>query len=315
MSSAGRRWLELAVRCPSAGERASLLVDGLLAMGGRAAEERDGWYVTHLEAPGDLDRFRADAASLLTSLTGLEDTEIRTTWREHEDWAETWKRGLGFRRITERIAVRPSWVEEPAESPDIVVVLDPGMAFGTAEHGTTRGCLRLLDGVVAPGERLLDVGAGSGILAIAAVLLGASEVVALEGDPLSCEALAENLEHNGVADRVPWIEGFVDADGVAGHGPVDGIVANIESGPLARLMPGFARAVRAGGWLILSGILAEELPTLRAAAENEGFAFRMSDADGEWRAAWFERSGGRSGRALQNERGRLVGEGEVGPAR
>ena len=289
MISAGRRWLELAVRCPSAGDRGPLLVDGLLALGGRAAEERDGWYVTHLEAPRDLDGFRTEAESFLSSLTGLEDIELRTRWREHEDWAETWKRGLGFRRITDRIAVRPSWVPEPADAPEVVVVVDPGMAFGTAEHGTTRGCLRLLDGVVARGERLLDVGAGSGVLAIAAALLGASEVVALEGDPLSCEALAENLEYNGVTDRVRWIEGFMDADDLAGYGPVDGVVANIESGPLTRLMPGFAHAVRPGGWLILSGILADEWSGLRRATEEAGFVLRAVDTDGEWRAGRFER--------------------------
>jgi len=291
MSDADQRWLELAVRCPLAGDRAPLLVDGLLALGGRAAEERDGWYVTHVRSPKDLDSFRAEAESLLSSLTGLDGIELGTKWREHEDWAETWKRGLGFRRITDHIAVRPSWVAEPAESPKIVVILDPGMAFGTAEHGTTRGCLRLLDGVVAPGEQLLDVGAGSGILAIASALLGASEVVALEGDALACEALLENLKRNGVEDRVHLVEGLVDARKLAAHGPVDGVVANIESATLARLLAGFAAALRPGGWLILSGILAEEWPSLRDSAEAAGFRHRDVDADGEWRAGLFERRG------------------------
>lgn len=291
MSDEGLRWLEVGVRCPSAGDLAPLFVDGLLALGGRAAEERDGWYVTHVQSPQDMDSFRAEAESLLSSFTGLDSFELRTAWREQEDWAETWKRGLGFRRITSRIAVRPSWVEEPDDAPEVVVVLDPGMAFGTAEHGTTRGCLRLLDGVVTPGERLLDVGAGSGILAIAAVLLGASEVAALEGDALACEALLENLERNGVQDRVRVIEGLVDASALAAYGPVDGVVSNIESATLARLLPGFAGAVRPGGWLILSGILAEEWPSLREAAANAGFHHREVDADGEWRAGLFERLG------------------------
>jgi len=292
MSEEGRRWLELGVRCPSSDERSALLVDGLLALGGRAAEERDGWYVTHLESPRDLDAFRAEAEALLTRLTGLDVVEFRTTWREHEDWAETWKRGLGFRRITARIAVRPSWVADPEDPPEIVVVIDPGMAFGTAEHGTTRACLRLLDTVVKHGERLLDIGAGSGVLAIAAAQLGASEVVAIEGDSLACEALAENLEHNGVADRVRWIPAFVDSDGLVGYGPVDGVVANIESGVLGRLLPGFAGTVRAGGWLILSGILADEWPALREASEETGFRFVDVDADGAWRAGLFERVSG-----------------------
>ena len=185
--------------------------------------------------------------------------------------------------------MRPSWVSDPDDPPEVVVVIDPGMAFGTAEHGTTRGCLRLLDTVVAPGERLLDVGAGSGVLAIAAVRLGASEVVALEGDALACEALSENLDHNGVADRVRWAEGLVDSEGLIAYGPVDGILANIESATLGRLLAGFAGSVRPGGWLILSGILAEEWPDLREATEAAGFGLRDLDSDGEWRAGLFER--------------------------
>jgi ribosomal protein L11 methyltransferase len=291
MSDSGRRWLEVAVRCSAAEDLAPLLIDGLLALGGRAAEERDGWFVTHLDSPEDLDTFEADARAQLVSVTGIEQLELRTSWREHEDWAETWKRGLGFRRITDRIAVRPSWIAEPADAPEIVLVVDPGMAFGTAEHGTTRGCLRLLDGVVTEGEHVLDVGSGSGVLAVAAVRLGASEVVAIEGDTLACEALAENLEHNGVADCVRWLEALVDAEGLAAYAPVDGVVANIESGTLRRLMPGFAAALKPSGWLVLSGILGEEWPSLRTVAEEAGFELREVDSDGEWRSGLFTRLG------------------------
>lgn len=292
MSDPGRRWLEVGVRSPPDEHWGPLIVEGLLALGGRAAEERDGWYVTHVDSASDLESFRDEARSRLGALTGLEDLEVRACWREHEDWSETWKRGLGFRRVSERLAVRPSWVPEPPDAPEVVVVVDPGMAFGTAEHGTTRGCLRLLDGLVRPGERVLDVGAGSGILSIAAALLGADEVVALEGDALACEALAENLERNGVDDRVRWVEGLVDAESLAAYGPADGVVANIESGMLGRLLPGFAAAVRPGGWLVLSGILAEEWPSLRRRTEEVGFEVAHTDEDGEWRAIRLTRLGG-----------------------
>lgn len=294
MSAVSRRWLELGVRCPTDEGRGALIVEALIALGGRAAEEREGWYVTHLEAPDDLESFREEASRTLEALTGTRHLELRIGWREHEDWARTWKRGLGFRRITERIAVRPTWVPEPEDAPEVVIVLDPGMAFGTAEHGTTRGCLRLLDTVVAPGQRILDVGAGSGVLSIAAALLGAEQVVALEGDPLACEALAENLEHNGVAGRVRWLEGLVEAGDLAAYGPADGLVANIESGVLAALLPGFGAAAEPGAWLILSGILSDEWPLLRARAEREGFDLQSVDEDGEWRSGLFRRRGGSS---------------------
>jgi ribosomal protein L11 methyltransferase len=171
----------------------------------------------------------------------------------------------------------------------VEIVIDPGMAFGTAEHATTRGCLRLLDRAVKEGDRVLDVGSGSGILAIAAARLGASEVVAIEADSLACEALRENIEHNGVAERVRCIEAMASADDLARMGPVSGVVANIESGPLAALMNGFAAAVEPGGWLVLSGLLDHEWPSILARAETAGFRLSELDAEAEWRSAWLAR--------------------------
>ena len=306
MSAAGKRWLELSARCPAAEDAATLVVEALLALGGRAAEERDGWLVTHVAAPEELqdldhgldrdlrhprddglDAFLAETRRKLEAATGIDDIEVRGVWREHEEWAETWKRGLGPRLITDRILVQPSWLETPDDAPPATVVLDPGMAFGTAEHGTTRGCLRLLDRAVRPGDTVLDVGSGSGVLAIAAVLLGAASCIAVEADPLSVEALRENVERNRVADRVRCMEARVDAAEIARLGPVAGIVANIETGVLRPLLPGFAGALVPGGWLILSGILEAEWPALEADAEASGFRCEGVDADGEWRSGLF----------------------------
>jgi ribosomal protein L11 methyltransferase len=288
MSAPERRWLELRVRSRAGGDSNDLLADGLVTLGGRAVEERDGWFVTHVAEPDDPETFGAGARSRLEEASGLDDVEVELSWRPHEEWAESWRRGLAPRRLTDRLVVRPSWmeVEDPREG-DLVIVLDPGMAFGTAEHGTTRGCIRLLDRAVAPGERVLDVGAGSAILSIAAALLGASDVLAVESDPLATEAIEENIERNGVADRVRWDERVADVAWLTAEGPVSGIVANIESGILTPLMPGFAAAVAPGGWLILSGILDHEWPAMRAAAEAHGFEFVAVDADGEWRSGLF----------------------------
>jgi ribosomal protein L11 methyltransferase len=301
------RWLELRVRDRAAAEPSPLLVEGLLALGARAVEEIGGWYVTAVEEPSDPDAFISRAAATLRALTDGQAFELETAWRAHEDWAETWRRGLGPRWVTERILVRPSWVRAPktrpssgepsptgtpeidasVERPHVEIVIDPGMAFGTAEHGTTRGCLRLLDRTVARGDRVLDVGSGSGILAIAAAGLGATEVVALEADPLACEALRENIERNGFAGRVRCLEGTAASDDIARLGPVSGVIANIESGPLTALMDGFAAALEPGGWLILSGILEAEWPSMRARAEAKGFRLREVDVEGEWRSGSF----------------------------
>jgi ribosomal protein L11 methyltransferase len=279
------RWLELRVRDRAAGELSPLLVEGLLALGARAAQEIDGWYVTAIEEPPDPAAFVTRAADTLRAVTGSDAVELETSWRSQEDWAETWKRGLEPRWITERLLVRPSWAPVDSDRPHVEIVIDPGMAFGTAEHATTRGCLRLLDRAAAEGDRVLDVGSGSGILAIAAARLGAASVVAIEADRLACEALRENVARNGVADRVRCVEAMIAAGDLARMGLVSGVVANIESGPLTALMPGFAAAVEPGGWLILSGILDHEWPAMRSRAEGAGFQLHELDAEAEWIAA------------------------------
>lgn len=284
-----RRWLELGVRITGSPEHEGLVAEALLELGGRAVEERDGWLYTHVEAPEDPEAFEERARMLLAAGTGAADLQLRVAWRDHVDWSEAWKRGLEPRRITDRLVVTPSWHAFDAEPGDLVIVLDPGMAFGTAEHGTTRGCLRLLDRAVVPGTRIADIGAGSGILSIAAAALGAAQVVAVEGDPLAVEALEENVRRNGALDRVQWREQWADAGFLQTLGPLDGIVANIESGVLGPLLPGFAATLEDSGWLILSGILGEEWDEMEASAETCGFATVDVDRDGIWRSGWFVR--------------------------
>lgn len=295
--SPDRRWLELRARpAPGEGEASpspdeGMVAEGLLALGGRAVEERDGWHLTHLEEPSALEAFLERARTTLGEMVGG-PVEVEARWQAHEDWAESWKRGLDTRRITPRLVVTPSWIPYRARAGECVLVLDPGMAFGTAEHGTTRGSLRLLDRVVSDGDRVLDVGAGSGILSIAAVLLGAGISTAVEGDPLACEAMEENLEHNGVADRVEIVEAWTDAAELEALGPRDGCVANIEWRILDPLVPGLAAAVRPGGWVVLSGILDHERADAEARARACGLEVRDGDEDGEWRSLLCHRPAG-----------------------
>jgi ribosomal protein L11 methyltransferase len=172
-----------------------------------------------------------------------------------------------------------------------VVTLDPGMAFGNAEHGTTRGCMRLLDRVITPGERVLDVGAGSAILAIVAARLGARSVVALEADPVACETARENVARNGVPAQVKVVEAWADAVSLSELGSFDGVLANIEGSTLHRLLPGLAACARRRGWMILSGVLEPELDGLTRAAAQRGLEREDVDADGEWRSLLLRRSG------------------------
>lgn len=287
--SRDRRWLELRVRAQGA-EGHELVPDVLVGLGARGVVEEDEHHIAYFEEPADADTFAGGARDALEDAIPGVEVLVEWRWQAHEEWAEAWKRGLGPRRITDRLMVHPSWKPPRDVRPgDVVIVLDPGMAFGTAEHGTTRGCLRLLDGIVAKGERVLDVGAGSGILSIAAARLGAAEVVAVEGDPLACEAMVDNLRRNGVVRRVVVREVWADSPALTAMGPFEGVIANIETGLLLPLLPGLAAAVGPEGWLLLSGILEGELDTILLAAERHGFGSSEVDADGEWRSALFRR--------------------------
>lgn len=293
MSGVAGRWLEVRARYAHVltdpdGDPGNL-ADALIEVGGRAVEERDGWLVTHLPEPPDPDSFIATLEPRLGAALGA-PVSVAWSWCAAEDWAETWKRGLAPRRLTPRLWVTPSWAPAPAEAGDLVIVVDPGMAFGTAEHGTTRGVIRLLDRALVPGERVLDIGSGSAILAVAAALLGASTVTAVEGDPVASEYARENIERNGVSDRVRWIQALADSPMVRALGMADGVVANIESGVLRRLLPGFRDVLAPGRWMILSGIPAEEWEPFSREVVDSGFALVATDADGEWRAGWFTRS-------------------------
>lgn len=281
------RWLE--VRLRSQGTEADALVESLLECGGRAVWDEDGWQVTHVPDPGDSAAVAALVSRVLDLLPGADDLEVETRWQRQEDWAEYWKRGLDARRLTDRLVVTPTWIEPETRPGDLVITLDPKMAFGNAEHGTTRGCLRIMDRLVSPGDRLLDVGAGSAILSIAGALMGAAHVDALEVDPLAIPAAMENLEVNGVADIVDLALAKVTTSDLEAMTPYDGVMANLETGFLRPLLDGLAAATRPGGWLLLSGILDHEWEALRGDTEARGMVFVEVDSDGEWRSGLFRR--------------------------
>ncbi len=281
------RWLEVGIRTPVTDNEASILVDILVQMCGRGVLERDGWLYTYFEEPDELSGFIELLRSRISSAIGNEEIHLVTRWQANEDWSEKWKRGLGPKRITDTIVVCPSWVQFHPEPDDIVIVIDPGMAFGTAEHGTTRGSLRLLASALQVDDRILDVGSGSGILAIAAAALGASEAIAIEGDSASFEALQKNAERNAVSSRINCVEEWADTHSLQAMGPVDGIVANIETNVLRPFLPTFRNALIEGGWLVLSGILSMEWPRFLENTRTEGFRCVEVDRDGEWTSGLF----------------------------
>lgn len=290
LGSVPERWFVLSVRADSP-LAAELLVESLLSLGGRAVEERCGELVTHLAPPDEPDNYLREVRAVLEAATGIRDLQVRWFWQAQEEWEYVWRHGLGPRKLTRRIVVTSSWCRSEAqalaEGRAVVIVVDPGMAFGTAEHGSTRGALRLLDRSLSPGQRLLDVGCGSAILAIAAALLGAAHVLAVDLDPWATEAASENVRRNRVSDRVTVETATASPEWVVRQGPFDGIIANIQRGVLEPLLESFSAVLQRGGWLILSGMLEREWPSLEGEAVESGFALKALDADGEWRSGWF----------------------------
>ena len=270
------RWLVLSAR-PASEEMSAAVVSALLELGGTAVQEQGGVLETYLSPPDDLD------ALLLAAGDALLGTELQWRWQQAEDWAQEWKRGLGPRQISARLVVKPSWTSWNAADGEVVLDIDPEMAFGTGEHATTRGCLRLLDAAIRPGDRVLDVGSGSAILAIAAARLGAGEVVALEYDPDANLNARDNLERNGVADRVRIVEALADAELLGRLGRFDLVLANILSGVIRPLLPAFRSALAPGGRLIVSGILQAERQDVKADADAAGMWVTRVDEEADQR--------------------------------
>jgi ribosomal protein L11 methyltransferase len=287
VSAQPERWLVLTVRMADP-ELLPLAAEVLVGRGSWAVEEAHGGVVTYVPEPRNPEAFVAELREALAEeVPDAAAPEVTWRWQVNEDWAAKWRDGLAPRQVTERIVVKPTWTEWEARRGQVVVDIDPQMAFGTGEHATTRGCLRLLDDALRPGDRVLDVGSGSAILAIAAAMLGAAEAIAVEYDPDANLNARENLEQNGVEDRVRIIEAMADPTLLEGLGRFDLLLANILSGIIRPLLPAFRDALGGSpqGRLIVSGILRTEAPAVMHDAEAAGFRIVRIDEEEEWWSA------------------------------
>lgn len=276
------RWLMITIEVPSDAREA--LSEGLFALGGSAVEERGTALSTYIRPPADVRAWLEDARATLSEITGVNSLRIDWRWRAGQDWAETWKKGLRPRRVGRRFVVTPSWATPETTADDLVIVVDPEMAFGTGEHATTRAALRFLEQVVKNRDRVLDIGTGSGILAIGAGLLGATDVLAVDNDPDAILNARDNIVRNGVAAVVRLEERLVDEAYLEAAGPAsfDIIVANVLGGVLGSLLGAFASSLRVGGHLILGGILEEEADDMLDECVAAGFNVIAEDLEAEW---------------------------------
>jgi ribosomal protein L11 methyltransferase len=217
-----------------------------------------------------------DAAGYGESIAG---EPVWNTVRD-EDWAEAWKAHYDIETIG-RVVVRPLWREYAPKPGDVVISLDPGMAFGTGQHPTTRMCIQALQDRMQPGDYVLDLGSGSGILAIAAVALGASRCLATDTEEQAVKMTVENIGHNGMSDRIETRAGSIEA--VGADGPFDCIVANINAAAIAALAGAMAAQLKPGGWLTAGGIINEREALARDALEAAGLRVEQTMASGDWR--------------------------------
>jgi ribosomal protein L11 methyltransferase len=268
-----------------------LVDDGL---GARVDPSRPAVVRAHLPARdraaarAAVRRVREDLGHLQAfGLRPIGDVDVRVVLES--DWAEAWKRHIGVMRIGRGIVIRPSWRRHRAAPGETVVALDPGMAFGTGLHPTTRLCLAGLerwadDGLIAQGgrdgagARVLDVGCGSGILSIVAARLGAARVVGVDTDPIAVEATAANARRNRVARRVRAVAGTVPVAGA----PFDLVLANLIAGVLVALAPLLADALLPGGRLLASGIFVDRADEVRDAFAAAGLEVEARTTEGDW---------------------------------
>ena len=263
-------WLSVRVR---PGSQRDAVVAALFKLGAQGIQEVDDQLVTLLA-----DTDMADDVTC-AGLAASPDARIETEPAPRVDWSERWKSALHAHTLG-RLVIAPPWLAGESD-PSRTVVIDPGMAFGTGEHPTTRGVIRLLLTMLRAGDRVADLGAGSAILSIAAVKLGARHSFAIELDPDAIGNAEENVARNGVAEQVTVLQG--DASLLLPLvAPVDLVLANIISSVLLQLLPAIASALAPGGYAILSGILREERFEMLAALERAGWKVEREDIEDIW---------------------------------
>lgn len=275
-------WIEVRVTAtPECGEAVShLLIDE--GAGGVVEEGpavRTAYYPDQGDLEARLDRIRRSVAGL--SQFGLDPGPAKVEWRRvaEQAWAHAWKEHFHPLKVGRRIVVRPTWREyEPAPG-ELVIDLDPGMAFGTGTHPTTALCVRALERWVSPGDVVYDVGTGSGILAIAAAKLGASRVEACDVDPVAVEVAKGNAAQNGVLPQVRVAMGSWTSLPAGG---ADLVVANIIADVVIELAGDVKSLAKPGAVFVASGIIAHRADDVLGAFRAAGFAALEVKGEGEW---------------------------------
>ncbi|MGC9359013.1 MAG: 50S ribosomal protein L11 methyltransferase [Anaerolineae bacterium] len=295
MPSDSERWVQVSVSADSDAADDLARILSANCPGGAAVEESaspapeaagcvtvKGW----IPAADTETRRKLEIALLLLSRDGSVSEPIFQELA-FEDWSSSWKEHFHPLRIGHQTVVVPSWCDFQPEPGDMALTLDPGMAFGTGLHATTRLCLRALEEHPPRGQRVLDVGCGSGILSIASALHGATHVDAIDNDRLAVTATRENVTRNQVADlvSVAWAtlaQPSPSTTPVHKETGYDMVLANTLAEVIIGMAPALARATRQGGIVVLSGILEDKAHAVTERVEAEGIDVIETTTEGEW---------------------------------
>lgn len=248
-----------------------------------------GEYVTDPSKPVILTTYIREDAASEASLRAVREGlwylgrirpvgELQVTRHTEADWTRAWQRYYKVMRVGRKTVIKPSWLEYEPRPEDVVLDLNPGMAFGTGLHPTTRLCLRAIEERLRPGVRALDLGTGSGILAVLMAKLGAAEVVALDTDPVAVDAARDSAGRNGVEGVVRAGQGSLDA----ATGAFGFIAANIIANVIIELAEGLAQSLEPGGALVASGIIEDRYEEAALALAAEGLKLTDLLREGDW---------------------------------
>lgn len=205
--------------------------------------------------------------------------QIQTKNVKDEDWAEVWKKFYKPFKAGRSLVVKPTWEPYSAGDGELVIEIDPGMAFGSGMHETTSMCLSLLEDTIRGGESVIDVGTGSGILGIGAALLGADKVLAIDIDPTAVKVAKENVEHNRLSGKITVLEGDLLKETAAS---CDICVANIIADVICFFAGPLTSHIRSGGTFICSGIILERENDVVQALTKAGYEIIRTERKGEW---------------------------------
>lgn len=231
-------------------------------------EKLDGYLRYIKDSINDLEKFGIDKGKGLITVCKVNE----------EDWENNWKKYYKPTKVGERVVVKPIWEEYSKKDDELVVELDPGMAFGTGTHETTRMCIKALEKYVKPESKMFDIGTGSGILAITAAKLKAKEVIGVDLDPVAVKSASENVKYNDV-DNIKILHGNLME---VVQGKADIVVANIIADVIIFLTDGVKDFIVPGGRFICSGIILDRKDDVVNKLESSGFSIEEVNVDGEW---------------------------------